>query len=1085
MRTEGSRLVASGIGLILTVEASFTRPLSPDGLVRVLTNVAGLGAEAGDDSPVVVVLAGFDRKSIDVAVAQVRHGRYLLIDQPGRGRWCGGSPSDCDPETVNTVLRMLQDQVTDRLHRVLAEAGPGVHNGLFRGPTLKLTNKWIDVDTVLREAVGTTTAAFLIAGQMMAHGTKLAPETQVLRVATATMEWVDAVARCAGVKANADVIIDEFDSSSEELERLKDDTPIVVCTDLILTENNAKRALAEVLNWRAVPILVLTAFDARGHGGDITVLDSSVPVVSLAQVAVSTSISHGATPVDVDPVLRSVVPRRRVERRYPWDPGEFLTACSAVERSLSLGHTGRAAHRHFTVNFDVGRLIADGSPLRTQIVDRLVAEVVAWSAQMTSLVICHPDHAEEYAGRLARLVSTELRRALPGVTVSTVPVRRAVLGSRWAFPEGLDDIPPESDVVVLDWGSIEAVTITQLIRLAAEAGAGRVFGLVLLCQLQEHDERALTMIQAVQGTRLSGEGPTIVSVPTRVQFVTAVGLSAMPLNKCPLCALARQWEADTHRGLPRVIERHLEKLGDTLRVRSRAEVANSPFDAFGARTENVAAYIRLRIRLLAAMRDTAIRQLVADEFIDLAAHGTRTARHAAINILAAERQWLKLPPLRFANCRKAVAKLALAVALEKETRRRLRLQAVIVLVAAAPEVLVRELPKLWESFSGNSLLTLHLLYQLHRIAERRRGDTPVEPSEFRDQIALCREALKKTPFRIPGVREELAWQLTKLNYRMNIRLMGETQGDARNAWRALRDQYLHRLTDHIDAESAILQLRLHMDNVRYQGGLDAAGWTTVRRNWSTVVTFLADYLLPFLPSLAEPLNGAFAEEHFDTTEREILTELSSAEWVRYVNRLEGQFRVLQEAGDQPEQARNRDELARSLQLLHETILEAGGTELELARFAHFLNACPTELGSSLTACIQKSENARNPVHITLGPGDIPEIEVFCHEELLENTINQLIRNTVTRKHRAPGQENEVVGLEISVTVDDKIVRVFFRNTGTVPTEVPGRGIATARRKLADFGGSLVEAAPTGEWSFEIELRLRRWSDETWEGSAGA
>jgi hypothetical protein len=1085
---------------------------------------------------VAVLGAGIHRDELRSAVAEFHRGPdtggpFLLIDHGGASAWCGGEPpvrdllnsmAD-DPDgpfptkggtsallrrtlgadsrlltgtgddvqlavTATEVLDILRTLVAERLRDRIEQAGPGVDRGHFRTPTLQVTDRWVDVDMVLRDVVGMATAGFLLAHQLVRDDGPMVAGTQVLRVATASAELTQAIARCAGMTANVELIIDEFDSSAEQLHHIRQGGNVVLCADLMLTENSVRRALAECLSWGATPIAVVVPLDARETAGpldNLEILNTRLPVWSLARIAVATPAASDQPPVDIDPVLRSVGSTQHpVTRYYGWDPDEFLDAATLLPRTMSLGHVGRTAHRHFTVCFDVGPLLADEKGMRKRLADHMVEVVTDWrsepgAASGRPLVICHPDRTDEHAGTLAVLVQQALRERLPGnVPVTTRPVARAVLGSKWAFPQSVETVPPGSDVLLVDWGSIEATTVVQMVRLLAEAGADRILAVVLLSQLQVHDERGLTMLRSVEGTRLDDAGrETSVEVPLRVRFLTALGNSATPVSRCSLCNLREQFQRDLDDGdLPRLVHGHVEELIEKLRVRSREEVVGEPTDAFGAPIGrgHVAAYVRLRIRLLSAMRFTAERQRVADEIAALANSDDLVGRGAAIRLLAAERHWLKLSPLRFAGCREALARMSREIATDQGADERLRVQALIVFVTTAPAIFVRALSELWESCLDRPTLVQHLVYQLSRIVRRRRGDAPVPPGELRSQLLACRALLDQRDARGETLHSELNWQLARMTFQVAQGQLDIGIG-SREAWRTLREHYLDRLRRHSDAEAAMTRLLFLLENLDH---MDDDFWAVVQRSWNTVESFLYTYLLPFLTPLANLLSGPFAEEHFDMDERRCLESLTSQGAMRYLTQLDNELLKLRELRSHGTEIA-RAELVKKVGDLNRTVLAAGPTERELARLARFLIACPTVLQKTLRASVAAAEVALLPLQIRI-VAPKQDIAVFCPDELLSNTITHLLQNAGSAKHRPPDGVDTVVEAEITVTEKDGTAIVVVSNEGTVRTTPIGHGINSIQQKLLDFDGELAPLRPTGRWSYEIELRLPVWAVEPWK-----
>ena len=275
------------------------------------------------------------------------------------------------------------------------------------------------------------------------------------------------------------------------------------------------------------------------------------------------------------------------------------------------------------------------------------------------------------------------------------------------------------------------------------------------------------------------------------------------------------------------------------------------------------------------------------------------------------------------------------------------------------------------------------------------------------------------------------------------------------------------------------RLLLQLDDLAYNDQRDDQYWVIAQRSWRTVVTFFDTYLLKFLRPLSNVLSGAFAEEHFDPDERRWVERLSSPDPARHIAELGTALLDLRKPRARGDEI-VRAELVKDLDVLHRTVLAAGSMTDELARLAHFLETCPAILGDTLRARLNAPEIVRLPLRPRLVDERQADLTVFCPDELLGNTIQHLLENAGGRKHRAPGREAVPVELEISIATEDDLVRVRFRNDGTVSTAAPGKGIALIERKLLDFGGALNPVPPSGRWSYEIELRLPLWAVEPWK-----
>ena len=65
--------------------------------------------------------------------------------------------------SLSVVQATLEQAVSRSLARAIGQGGPGVERGIFRGPTLRVTNRWISVEPLLAGTVGIQLGAFVLA----------------------------------------------------------------------------------------------------------------------------------------------------------------------------------------------------------------------------------------------------------------------------------------------------------------------------------------------------------------------------------------------------------------------------------------------------------------------------------------------------------------------------------------------------------------------------------------------------------------------------------------------------------------------------------------------------------------------------------------------------------------------------------------------------------------------------------------------------------------------------------------------------------------------------------------------------------
>ncbi len=1142
--------VAREHDVIMTVDGWGTR-VSHERLVEILD----IAARLASPSIMAVVVAGINPMHLHHAVDAIHHRRspadstadheddsFLLLDEAGKSVWCGGTQEvrkllnrlltygplrisdypdtagprkllinqarlvDLNEDIVSLairpadVVRQLQHMAQSALNDAIDHDRPGIIRGAYRTPTLRLTDRWIDVEEVVHRTIGIATAAFLLMQKVAVEVPQaLHKDTHMVQVGPVTLHLSQAFMESAGLHGTVYVMADEFDHPAG-VDRIRAGTEVILCCDILLTDNSVRRAVTEILSWGAVPRAIVVPIDGRVDSGSIQVHGTIVPVARLVRTEIPAPQVPPEEIVDIDPLLRTPVPQRFLHRKRDllWERDAFLDGCAEQPRIIGLGHIERPAHGHFTVYLDAGKVIDSHSSFSEEVAERMASAALQWldqplsiprensryaeSAEGKQIVVCYPGLPDDYAGRIARLIARRIvSPSRPSETVHTLPVPRSVAGSRWAFPEGLDKFPSGCEVILTDWGCMNAFTIMQLIRLASEAGASRILGLVMMSQLHTHEERALTMIRAVSGrSNVSTRSPDNqeglreenrsdeLTVPTRVRFLTALGISAVPRGNCPLCRLAAQLSSDADNGLlPSPIREHARRLSSQLGPITREEAVNREADAFGApvQTEEAVAYIRLRDDLVEALRSTSRSQSVADQVADLALHPRGLAPHAMIRLLAAERQWLKLPPLRFSDCQDHVAQVAYAVAGDGEVNEQLRLQATVVLASVAPDMLVARLPRLWANSIHSRTLLIHTIYSLYHIVLRDPGEIPVSMEELRMKIRTCLEA-SYFEYGSENEAEEMDWLLRYVLYAVDR--VEQSDLEPQEAWSRLRQYYIHKLENHADAEEALIRILLQLGEMQAQ--YNPPDWDLMWRDWRTVESFVQQQVVPFLEPLSDVLLGEFAANYFGERQREWLQADGAVRKLTHLVSTMRSWHTTDRTAN--ELATAWANVADQLEELRLTII-SGEEEPRLATLAFFVSACPTPLVQTLRGCIAEAEARHMPVYITVSLDGIDEVRVFCHETLLRNAIMQLIDNVAT--HRDLQHSHLRVNLDITLIVNNNQVMLKFRNTGTRPSDRPGKGIASFQRRLRTFSADLVIITPSENWTFEAQIHLQRWT----------
>jgi hypothetical protein len=236
-------------------------------------------------------------------------------------------------------------------------------------------------------------------------------------------------------------------------------------------------------------------------------------------------------------------------------------------------------------------------------------------------------------------------------------------------------------VIAIDWGSLTAMTIEQLMRLAAEAGAESFRAIVFLSQMPIEDELYLRHIRKVCGLKGTRTNPPPGQmtfdaasldekfeeriIPAEVNFLTSVRIGYYTATECPMCATREHYEQQEELCPIEPLRQHAKECELLLQERDRGTVLGEPqHDLYGVliTQKEIADLVHLRALLETALRSTEDRDAVKSEVLRVCRVGTPSEKVAWVRLLAAEPNRLKLPPLSFEELRDYVANIALSIA---------------------------------------------------------------------------------------------------------------------------------------------------------------------------------------------------------------------------------------------------------------------------------------------------------------------------------------------------------------------------------------------------------------------------------------
>ena len=989
--------------------------------------------------------------------------------------------------TPHLVISSLCDTAQQTLAGEVARGGAGTLEGYFRTPTLRVADRWIDVDRLLDGTIGTNVASFVLA-RMAEQELMSIPgngSLVVAQAATCPVGLTTVLSECLALRGSFIAMASELDQDGwPATGEVPDNAHVVLCADLISTENTVRRAAAAIAA-HADPTVIVCVVDTRTDRGPIKVLNREIPVVSLAQVDI------GPAPLDVpesritdiDPILHRPMPQLTTEPG-PMDEDTLFDLCAphsgAQSGALRLGHFERPRRVHFSANIDLEwlfrrddareRIAEAAAAAATQALRELDDEHGSVSGDDT-IAIWYPGAPRSNAHTLAE--ETWQRLAAAGLPVARPrAAERIATGTVWQTLPVVPDAAPAKRVLIIDFGTLTGTTTTQLVQHAARSGAERIAAVILLNQFPHHDTGMLGIVGAVRRNQDRSAEPGSAAIPTLVRFIIESSIGALDALDCPICATRRKY-ADLGRA-PLRLRVHARRLRELLKPRSWGEIFQTASgDLFNVPVApaDAADYLRWRGLLQLALRQTAPRKTVLDLLTELAgqtAARDRFTKHGLIRLLAAEQHWLKLPPLRFEDCR---ARLAAICAGELEISAPeppwLRAQAVMVLSIAAPQDFIAQLPDLLASIADEPIVVNQLLLDCYRLVRRPSHDSPVDHEELRNSLIRCRDYLEQSQ---SGWDHELIEDVLHV-VRQLILLAEQSRqpqvAGVQSAWAAVREDWCRWVQRH-HFEASVLRVRTFIEDLE-NAEPDPELAREAADDWATCAGQVQERALKFLPELREILAGQHIGELFGREDQARLVELTRTDTGGLFNASERLHRLIRttRAVDSVDWVALRDDVLERINWWHRMFFAAHRPDSESpALLVALFRSAPT----SIREVFDLNVGAPGHAGAVVFHGDL-DVQVFCPRSLLRETVSHVFANA--ERHRIT-QEPQRFEVALSRHGVDE-VRLAIVNSGTAAGTSPGKGLAELDRSLRSFGGSLAGTPRSGgEWSFETVVTLQLW-----------
>jgi len=1039
-----------------------------------------------------------------------RGGVVALTAAADRWQKAGGEPAglrvaldvhrhllDADDERVALRLSLpavhetVAQAVNQHVAAAVSSGKTGVETGTFRAPTLRLTNRWISVLPLLATTAGTSLAAFVLArkAELALEVSALGDQqTEVFQVGASAEPLARHLSECLSLGGRVYAQPFELHIGQPPIgEQVPAGRKVVLCTDLICTENTVRRAVRMIAGGNAEPLVIVCAIDTRDERRPVRLLNRVIPVISLTEVDVRYTGPANEDIIDIDPMtLRPSV--RADMQATPRREHDLLTWFNAPD-VLRLGHVDDPPNRHYSVfvRLQAMRSLERGE----QITEAVLADVrdafVDVRAQDGTDLITESPLAIWYverdgnAKRLTETVGDCLKE--DGFQVESITqVRRVTEGDVWAFPASLAELGKPRGVLIIHWWTITGSTLLHLVRLAVKSGASWIAAVCVLNQTSDANEAdILRMLRAVaapsvaidDSTRPTGDPARAAPVPVSIRFVATSGISAFNLHECPMCGTRERYHLDGEAAPPPRLVKHGEQLRDMLRPRALEEVArDSAADVFTVPVEahETTDYLRWRGLLLQARRTVRDRQDVIDRMRALTGEhppGGEWTSIGLIRLLAAEQHWLLLPPLYFQDGTDLLAQICVSVFEQVTAPLWLRVQALIVMSASVPHRLVERLSRLLAAAGNEAVLVDQMLIDCWRLLRRAPGNLPIDVAELRHNLQKCRDYLEG---QWSGPDAETVGEhlrvIRDLLAIADFRIHSKPQ-EPQEAWGRLNEDLVRPVVRH-SLEASLLLVRGFVEDVeRVEPSAEAS--RRAETDWDNCVRQLDVRVLANLPPLRQIIAGDFVSDWLGPRDQHRLLTLARPD----VGELRAVTNRLHTLAHGPWHPRDpawraiRRELLDRLNWWNRIFLAAHLADHEMpALLVELIRSAPAKPAEYL----EKVRDAHGPAMTETGI-EHGQADVFCPGKLLEQVVTHLLENL--EKHRIPG-----AAIRLHIAYEQPahgLMRIVVRNSGTAARIPHGHGIEALNDKLGTFGGSLrgQEFAEEG-WTFVAEIKLALW-----------
>jgi hypothetical protein len=899
--------------------------------------------------------------------------------------------------------------------------------------------------------------------------------------------------------------------------------PILVYTDVLMSGEGVRRVISQLIRESGHPVGIACIFDLRPNGDNGRPIKDSGLEFSVFSLVNLPGLVDGVDHTKMEEGWKVVNPMTldtsapAGEVAYPIATAEVMDVARA-SGALRYGHFALPQNRHFLFIFDPVKLMRHAHlvTLTRQALEQEWQQFQSGdlgnAGGQHQKPVVYVEHVGWDEGTVRQMI--ESSPLLQGCEWRLF--RRAQSPGSVTFTGQVSG----RHVLLLVWSAISGTSVQSYILRLAEQGARSVLACVWLSRMPPQAEHLLTcwnrlavnqVMPALDGqSELFNNKRTLVrsDVPVRVRFLAKGVIATYHPHECPVCIqrerIDREWRKYPSKAMELFAEEYVGGTRPVDMSHMAEEEEEIPTYWHGVSGEMVIRMLLLRAELEQMREDTRGRLKVRGKIAGLRAQlqdnpvseEALLEAQAWMHLLATELEWVKDPPLSFERVRDDLATISKKLLLEfhrslPEISLR---QAVIVLRATHKIEFAKALPDIFERHIESRELLMQVLYDCFTYIESEYHHYPfyLDPMAF--SLMQMRESYEKKHLRRPSVNPEvdsLLDTLVALSNRAEELLATITvEPNPSQNWVALRAFLAEQMRDNHQTLPQIgKDLNLYGRTRLGEHVGTASFWAKIRTRWVPAREILQVTVVPRLSQLLQYIEAEFAKEHWDRAGgRQLvlafLHNIINGEALREIDHLlEGFSQNAPTPGSQ-----EWEKFVQLRQLYWKVLLEPSNKLGEGgAALWRFLAACPCAPVSIILKHIDDPRwTAKNPV-IYFDPGTSTRT-VFCHEVILDELMEELLKNALER-HIPPPQseeEDEPVIMEIFVELGYRSrgsegrdpgeeLCLVFKNTGSDPNyrkredgDAGGVGLNIMMRNLRVFGGDLFHrAVKDDKWSYEV------------------